>query len=111
MPRWLWWAPLGLLVLAFALIGLRYGWIAATTTETDVINRYATRYIKEHGGTAALTDCVAYPGTAYPGIWMVVSCTPTGSEGPGRYEYFVNRLGGLEYRNGPVSPSLTGPET
>ncbi|NNE53645.1 MAG: hypothetical protein HKN30_14740 [Sulfitobacter sp.] len=93
MPRWLWWTPLALLVLGFALVGLRYGWIAATITETDVINRYAARYIKERGGDAALADCVAYPGQAGSGIWLVVRCTPDAGE-PATYR--VNRLGGLE---------------
>ena len=111
MPRWLWWAPLGILVLTFALIGLRIGWIAATMTETDVINRFAAQYIAEQGGTAALSDCVAYPADDQPGIWLVVRCTPQGGLEPSAYLYHVNRFGGLEYRSGSALPALTGPET
>ena len=106
MPRWLWWAPFALLTLAAAIYVFRLGVIAATITETDVINRYAQEYLRDAGAGASLTDCHARPGTAEPGSWIVVVCA-----GPdGRRSYHVNRFGGLEYRDRPA-PSPTAPQT
>lgn len=93
--RLLWWLPLGLFGLFWAILGLRYGWVAATMTETDVIKRYAERYVEAAGDGAALSDCHAYPGEGLPGIWLVVRCAPPQSAGP-NHLFFVNRLGGLE---------------
>lgn len=90
MTRLWWWLPLGLIVVLGALWALRLGWIAATITETDVINATASDYAARTGGRA--TDCRAVPGQS-PGIWLVVTCDGAGS----RREYFVNRLGGVEY--------------
>jgi hypothetical protein len=101
---------LGLLVVSFALMGLRLGWIAATIMETDVINKYAKRYVKAKGGDASLTDCAAYSGAAYPGIWIIVSCKPKGQHDTG-YEYYVNRLGGFEYGDKPIHTQRVGPQT
>lgn len=109
MPRWLWWAPLGLLLLGVALVGLRAGWRAATITETDVITHYAQQYLKEAGSAAVLSDCVATPGKGLPGIWIVVRCRPKGIAQ--KYEYYVNRLGGLEHRSDPRQPSRESPQT
>jgi hypothetical protein len=109
MPRWLWWTPLSLLLVGCALVGLRYGWIAATITETDVITHYAQRYLQEHGEGAALSDCMAVPGDNLPGIWIVVRCHPQDlSE---KYEYYVNRLGGYECGAWPENRMLLGPRT
>lgn len=108
--RWLWWAPLGCLIAFFALTGLRYGWIAATITETDVVNRYAERYVQTQGGDARVTDCVAYPGADIPGIWIVVNCMPQAPGGEGR-SYYVNRLGGLEYGETAGPPDRPRPQT
>ncbi len=108
MPRWLWWAPVGVLITVFALIGLRLGWIAATITETDVINRFAELYVQTQGGDAALRDCAAISGRD-PGIWIVVRCTPQGTDET--YEYHVNRLGGFEYSAQPQRPVLMEPQT
>ncbi|MBW4707892.1 hypothetical protein KX928_08850 [Roseobacter sp. YSTF-M11] len=94
MNRWLWWAPLVLLITGLAVWGFRLGWIAATITETDVITTYAKRYLEAAGPGAALSDCVAYPGRDR-GVWLVVRCGPDPSGSGGRYEYHVNRLGGL----------------
>jgi hypothetical protein len=107
MPRWLWWAPLGLLTLWAAVHFFRMGWIALRMTETDVINSFATRYLesRHRDGTAAgarATDCVAYPGEDR-GIWLVISCGPTPYDPHRHYEYNVNRFGGLEYGSGPGS--------
>ena len=99
MPRWLWWAPLGLLTLGAAVMGLRLGWIAATITETDVITRFSQTYLADHGAAAEVTDCYATPGQDLRGIWIVVRCQPFGGEGT--YAYFVNGFGGLEYARRP----------
>ena len=110
MPlRWLWWAPLGALLLGSALIGLRAGWLAETITETDVITHYAQRYLQEHGANAALSDCAAVPGEGLPGIWIVITCQPNNSER--RYAYYVNRWGGFEYRKHPTGHAITEPHT
>ena len=120
MPRWLWFMPLAVITVIAGVWGFRLGWIAATLTETEVITRYAQRYLEDRArddaaGTASIADCVAYPGEA-PGIWLVVSCTPRPAVA-GRYEYVVNRFGGLEHARGPESEDATpgvgrdGPET
>lgn len=100
---------MGLLLVGCGLVGLRYGWIADTITETDVITHYAQRYLQEHGDGAALSDCVAVPGGEIPGIWVVVRCHPQGVAQ--RYEYYVNRLGGYEYGERPLGQVLSGPRT
>lgn len=107
VSRFLWWAPFGALVLFFAVIGFRYGAMALSTTETEVINRYAAQYLEDAGGSAALTDCVAYPSDDL-GIWLVVRCAaPQRAQA---YEYFVNRVGGLEYRHTPKAATLRAPQ-
>lgn len=99
VDRWLWWAPLGLITLGCVLFGLRMGWIAATTSETDVITHFAAEYVQTHRGDAQLTDCFALPARDIPGIWILVRCRPPNtSQG---YEYYVNRFGGLEYERRP----------
>jgi hypothetical protein len=97
---------------------LRYGNMAASVTESDMIARYAAQYVQERAqaleratdqakdqatyqagnSAAALSDCVAYPGTV-PEIWIVVSC----SNGDARFEYHLNRIGGLVHRGLPFS--------
>ena len=80
MPRWLVFAPLLALVGAAAVFGLTLGWKAATTTETQVIDRIAQRYLAEHGAGAAASDCVARPARS-DGLWLVVSCRPARGAG------------------------------
>ncbi|PKQ14015.1 MAG: hypothetical protein CVT70_00710 [Alphaproteobacteria bacterium HGW-Alphaproteobacteria-1] len=75
----------GLVGLA-GVLGLMLGLRAFDTTETEVIERVAARYVAETGGT--VSDCAAWPATS-AGLWLVVIC---GSEG-GRVEYFVDRTG------------------
>ncbi len=109
MPRWIWWAPLAVFLLWWGWLGFRWGWIAATTTETDVINAYADRYLEDRardgtGAGARITDCVAYPGTER-GIWLHVVCGPAGDPSR-RYEYEVNRLGGFVRGQDPHSEGL-----
>lgn len=106
MPRWLWFAPLALLLTLSAVWAFRLGWIAATITETDVINAYTARYLQAQGGAARATDCVARPGR-HPGVWIVVTCA-----GPQTtpVAYAVDRLGRLVHRPEPeITP--VRPET
>ncbi|MEP2642038.1 hypothetical protein [Roseobacter sp.] len=110
MPRWLWWVPFGVVTLCCALFWFRMGWIAAFTTETDVINTYAARYLEDRahdeiGQGAKPTDCVAYPGKTH-GIWIVVSCGPSHFDARRHYEYYVNRFGGLEFSSSPLSEGV-----
>jgi hypothetical protein len=96
MPRWGWFIPLGLVTLLGALVAFRYGWIAATITETDVINAMATRYLSVDGGPdAQLGDCVGLAGQIN-GAWITVQC--------GEFGYHVNRFGRL-ISVGGVAPS------
>ena len=80
MTRWIWWVPLAVFALWWGWLGFRWGWIATTTTQTDVIEVYAQRYLADRtrdgtGEGARLTDCVAYPGPD-AGIWLHVVCKP-----------------------------------
>ena len=101
------WGPFALFVAGGAVLGLRYGYLAATTSETDMIARYAARYVETRAQagdqTAQLTDCLAYPG-AERGIWIVVICGGTG----GRFEYHVNRIGGLVHMTAPGAGRALG---
>lgn len=100
MPPWLWWAPLAVLVSTLAVWVFRWGWIAATITETDVINTYAQRYLQEAGGAARLTDCVAVPG-GHKDVWIMVRCAGvTGA----RYDYPVDKFGRLMDVRGITHP-------
>jgi hypothetical protein len=117
MPRWVWWAPLAVFLLWWAWLGFRWGWIAMTTTETDVIEAYAERYLADRARDgsadgAELSDCVAYPG-ADRGVWLHVVCGPASGDPARTYDYRVNRLGGLVPGGMPRSArSLPGrPET
>ena len=105
MPRWVWFAPLGLLVVLLALWGFRLGWIVATISETDVIEKWTARYLAEIPQGRA-TDCTGQPGTAPP-VWILVSCVAPSGE---RYDFPVDRLGRLRaVRSGPAQTLV--PET
>ncbi|MFP7673335.1 hypothetical protein ACG74X_08265 [Marivita sp. S0852] len=87
MPYWVWFVPLGLATLVGALMAFRYGWIAATITETDVINAVANRYVTQDGGAnARIADCVGVPGQV-DGAWITVRC--------GALAYHVNQFGAV----------------
>ncbi|MEM6376439.1 MAG: hypothetical protein AAF686_09370 [Pseudomonadota bacterium] len=89
MSRWMWFLPLiGFVAVAGGLAFL-LGMRAATTTETDVIERVALAYIEEAGAEAALSDCKAIPAQSQ-GLWLVVICQRPA--GPG-VEYFIDRFG------------------
>lgn len=91
MPQWMWFAPLGLLILALGLWGFRLGWIAATITETDVIETYTAHYLQTQGATARATDCSARPAPDND-VWIVVRCAAASGA---RFEYPVDRWGRL----------------
>ncbi len=88
MPRWLWFLPLGLLVLFGALQAFRLGWIAANLTESETIAAYAARYANQEGAGVENWDCLARPGET---VWLVIRCGTPGAF----WEYRVNRFGGL----------------
>lgn len=73
MARWIWFLPLSLLALGAGIWGFKWGWIAATITETDVITTYAHQYLDEAGSGASITDCTARPGKQ-PEVWIIVRC-------------------------------------
>lgn len=70
------------LVAVVAGLGLLLGRRAVSTTETQVIERVAARYVAETGAAAA--DCAARPAVS-AGLWLVVACAG--------YEYFVDSYG------------------
>jgi len=92
MPRRLIYLPLLGLVAAAAALGLLLGGRVVATTETEVIDRVAARYVAETG--AARTDCHATPAQS-AGLWLVVTCA--GADG-GRVEYFIDRFGDVTDR-------------
>jgi hypothetical protein len=81
--------PLAALVAVAAGIGLLLGGRAVLTTETDVIEAVADRYLAEAGAGAERTDCQARVAQS-DGLWLVVICE--NAEGAG-YEYFIDRFG------------------
>ena len=91
MPRWVWFAPLAALGVAVAAWAFRWGWIAVTLTETDVITKYTALYLQESGSGARLTDCTAQPGAVGP-VWILVTCV---TKDQTRYDYPVDRFGRL----------------
>ncbi|MFP7570810.1 hypothetical protein [Marivita sp. S2033] len=98
MPRWLWFVPLGLATVFGALMAFRYGWIAATITETDVIEAMAHRYATQDGGPdARASDCVGLAGQV-DGAWITVRCADTA--------YHVSRLGRLISVSMPQGPAI-----
>lgn len=87
--RWLLFVPLAALVAVAAGIGFLLGGRAVLTTETDVIEAVADRYLAEAGAGAERTDCQARVAQS-DGLWLVVICE--NAEGAG-YEYFIDRFG------------------
>lgn len=106
VPRWLWFLPLAMATVLGGLWAFRLGWVAATITETDVINAFAQQYLETEGPPAKPTDCVARPG-ATPGVWIIVTCQSARGM---RYDYAVNRFGTLLQRDVP-GDALARPET
>ena len=103
MPRWIWFAPVGLIVALAALLGWRHGWIVANVTETQVIDAYAARYLRDRardgtGATAAARDCRARPSER---AWLVVICGPEPHDPARSYTYYVERDGRLRFLVAP----------
>lgn len=96
MSRRLFFLPVVALIAAVAGIGLMLGGRAALTTETEVIEQVAARYLAEAGAGAARSDCAARPA-ASADLWLVVIC--------GRFEYFVDAYGRLAHVNTPEAAS------
>ncbi|MEM1373812.1 MAG: hypothetical protein AAGF78_05450 [Pseudomonadota bacterium] len=98
IPRWLYFAPLFVLILIAGYTGLKLRLERDAVTETAVIEYYAAQYLEDHaaqiGPGAQLTDCVAVPGDKGR-IWIEVRCSPPGNEPA--FLYGANRGGGLEY--------------
>jgi hypothetical protein len=106
MPRWVWFAPFAVLVLALGIWGFRLGWIAATLTETDVILAYTNRYLDTRGADGEPTDCSARPGRD-ASVWILVTCVaPDGT----RHDYPVDRFGRLVEVK-PDAGSMAKPQT
>ncbi len=97
MPGFLWFAPLGSLVVALAVWGFRLGWIAATITETDVIELWTAQYVTGQAG-ARRSDCSAKPGRQEQ-VWILVTCVHADGR---RFDYPVDRLGRLVTLQAPV---------
>lgn len=90
MPRWIWFAPLGALVVALGAWAFRLGWIAATISETDVIEVWTAHYQGAYPGARA-TDCTAQPGRGEM-VWILVSCIHRDGR---RFDFPVDRMGRL----------------
>ena len=90
MPRRLLFLPVLALIAAVAGIGLLLGGRAVLTTETEVIERVASRYLADAGQGALRSDCTARPATSAD-LWLVVGC--------GHYEYFVDAYGRVAHVN------------
>ena len=71
---------LGAFLALVAVIGLRLGWLAASLTETDVIERYAAAYLAEAGAGAALSNCHAETGQGHWVKLRVICRHPDGRE-------------------------------
>ena len=95
MPRWMLFVPVMALVAAVAGIGLMVGGRSVGTTETEVIERFAVRYLAEAGAGATRSDCAARPAQS-EGLWLVVACDLRGGA---RFEDFVDAYGRLAHAN------------
>lgn len=90
MPRFLWFAPLGVFVALLGVWAFRQGWIAATISETDVIEAWTAHYMAREPG-ARQGDCSAKPGHGTD-VWILVTCV--NSDGR-RFFFPTDRLGRL----------------
>lgn len=87
MMRGLFALPLLAVGLGLVMLALLLGGRAATTTETEVIERLAARYVAAGGG--ARSDCHAAPARSQA-LWLVVVCEARDGTG---MTYFVDRFG------------------
>lgn len=86
MRGWWLYVPLLGLVLCGVALALLLGQRAATTTETDAIERVAAMHVAQGG---LRTDCRAVPAQSEQ-LWLVVTCAAQTGEG---VAYFVDRFG------------------
>ncbi|KIN64670.1 hypothetical protein Z946_3562 [Sulfitobacter noctilucicola] len=93
--------PVVVLTVVAGLMVYRAGYIAASITETDVINHYAALYVETGPEGAQVTDCVARP-SASDDVWLVVHCGGAAH----MVQYRVDRFGRLV-----DEPAGTGPRT
>lgn len=105
MPRFLWFVPLGLLVVLVGLWAFRQGWVAATISETDVIEAWTAYYISEEAG-ARRSDCSARPGRT-DDVWLLVTCLHADGR---RFDFPTDRLGRLVPAS-DASPAPEAPQT
>jgi len=84
--RWMIFVPLMGLAAALVALGLSLGRKAALSSESEVIEAVADRYVEEGG--MARSDCHARPA-ASEGLWLVVTCARAGVG----FEYFIDRFG------------------
>lgn len=98
MPRWMWFAPVFVLVLIAGYTGLKLRLERDAVTESAVIEYYAEQYLADHqravGPGAKITDCVGVPGEVGQ-VWIEVRCAPPGGEPA--FLYGANRGGALLY--------------
>lgn len=92
MRRWALFLPLAALVVLTGYLGLRLG---QPLSETQIISRYAARYVAEAGAGAQVTDCAATP---HPDARMIVVCHHADGA---TYSYVVGARGELFSREGP----------
>lgn len=90
MPRWVWFAPFGVLVVLVGVWGFRQGWVVATITETDVIETWTAHYVAEETG-GRRSDCSARPGDNAD-VWILVTCVHADGR---RFDFPADRLGRL----------------
>lgn len=64
------WLPIAAMIVLAAVLGYQAGRVP---TETEIIERYAARYVKQRGAGARLTDCTAGPGEG--DVRIVLRCT------------------------------------
>lgn len=86
MPRWLWFLPLGLMLLTAGILGYRYGWIWVNMTRSEAAAIWADHYVQQSGGDAA--SCVAMPGED---VWLALKC----GGGDAVWVYRISRFGQL----------------
>lgn len=79
-------APIAALAVVAGYVGLQLG---QPVTETEIITQYAAIYVRENGGAAQITDCLATP-SQHPDVRLVVRCThPDGTV----HSYFAGPRG------------------
>ncbi|SEQ27860.1 hypothetical protein SAMN05428995_103441 [Loktanella sp. DSM 29012] len=79
--------PVAALTVTVGYVGFQLG---QPVTETDIITRYAARYVSEAPAGAAMTDCLATPGVG--DVRLTVICAHPGGDS---FVYPAGPRGGL----------------